>query len=70
MIVYLRTKFQVSSITLTSFRQREPLKSPPRLGLAHNFDVNYIFNAKKTLVDEPDTTHPKYAPENKVGSNI
>ena len=41
--VYLRTKFQVSSIILTSFRQgegfypptpqNEPLKSPPRLGL-------------------------------------
>ena len=31
MSVYLRAKFQVSSITLTSF---EPLKSPPRLGLS------------------------------------
>ena len=41
--VYLGTKFQVSSIILTSFRkggvilppitQNEPLKSPPRLGL-------------------------------------
>ena len=40
--VYLRTKFQVSSIILMSFRQgvilplpppqNEPLKSPPRLG--------------------------------------
>ena len=45
MCVYLGTKFQVSSIILTSFRlgvilppphrQNEPLKSQPRLGL-HN----------------------------------
>ena len=41
MDVYLRAKFQVSSIILTSFRQgghftqkKEPLKSPPRLGLS------------------------------------
>ena len=44
MCVYLRTKFEVSSIILTSFRQgvipppppppqNEPLKSPLRLGL-------------------------------------
>ena len=42
MSVYLRAKFEVSSIILTSFRhggivppppQNEPLKSPPRLGL-------------------------------------
>ena len=49
MNVYLRATFQVSSVTLTSFRhggggviltppplpptQNEPLKSPPRLGL-------------------------------------
>ena len=43
MCVYLRTKFQVSSIILTSFKQvilppptppqNEALKSPPRLGL-------------------------------------
>ena len=45
MCVYLRTKFQVSSIILTSFRQRggvilhpapplnKSVKSPPRLGL-------------------------------------
>ena len=42
--VYLRAKFKVSSIILTSFRlgrgvilpspQNEPLKSPPRLGLS------------------------------------
>ena len=51
MFVYLRTKFQVSKIILTSFRQgggvilppppqpppqNEPLKSPPRLGLNNN----------------------------------
>ena len=42
MCVYLRAKFEVSSIILTNFRQRlippatpqtEPLKSPPILGL-------------------------------------
>ena len=41
MCVYLRTKFQVSSVILTSFTQgeilphttKEPLKSPPRLRL-------------------------------------
>ena len=43
MDVYLRAKFEVSSIILTIFRQgvilrpsqpqNEPLKSPPRLGL-------------------------------------
>ena len=40
MSLYLPTKFQASSIILTSFRQgpspqpqKEPLKSPPRLGL-------------------------------------
>ena len=46
--LYLRAKFEVSSIILTSFRlgreggdftpplspQKEPLKSPPRLGLS------------------------------------
>ena len=42
--VYLRAKFEVSSIILTGFRQgviltppppqNEPLKSPPRLGLS------------------------------------
>ena len=50
MSVYLRAKFEVSSITLTSFRhggglfyppppptQNEPLKSPPRLGLIPMF---------------------------------
>ena len=42
--VYLRTKFQVSTIILTSFRrgqfslpQNEPLKSSPRLGLTGSF---------------------------------
>ena len=43
MSVYLHAKFEVSSIILTGFRQgvilpipqpqKEPLKSPPRLGL-------------------------------------
>ena len=44
MVVYLRAKFEVSSIILTCFRQgvilptppspqNEPLKNPPRLGL-------------------------------------
>ena len=41
MSVYVRAKFEVSSVILTSFRQRgippphqnEPLKSPPRLTL-------------------------------------
>ena len=51
MCVYLRAKFEVSSVILTSFRQgveictttppppppqNEPLKSPPRLGLRVN----------------------------------
>ena len=44
MCFYVRTKFQVSSVILTSLRQGvnlfpppqdEPLKSPPRLGLIH-----------------------------------
>ena len=49
MCVFLRTKFEVSSIFLTSFRkeggvgnftpynttQNEPLKRPPRLGLTY-----------------------------------
>ena len=36
MDMYLRAKFEVSSIILTSFRQggRVILKSPPRLGLS------------------------------------
>ena len=47
--MYLRVKFQVSSIILTSFRriilpppQNEPLESPPRLGL------RYIREAKRS----------------------
>ena len=50
MCVYLRAKFEVSSITLTSFRQEgnftpppaqnQPLKSPPRLGLKL-FDLSF-----------------------------
>ena len=45
MAVYLRGKFEVSSLILTSFRQggilprpppqNEPRKSPPRLGLTY-----------------------------------
>ena len=53
--VYLRAKFEVSSIILTSFRQgvgvnftpppltspqSEPLKSPPRLGLRNGLISN------------------------------
>ena len=53
--VYLRAKFEVSSIVLTSFRQgvgvnftpppftspqSEPLKSPPRLGLRNGLISN------------------------------
>ena len=52
--VYLRAKFEVSSIILTGFRQggilppphththtpqNEPLKSPPRLGLKMNMQL-------------------------------
>ena len=45
MCVYVRTKFQVSSIILTSFKQvvifplpqNKPLKSSPRLGLKRLF---------------------------------
>ena len=49
--VYLRAKFEVSSIILTSFRQggnfaplpsppqNEPLRSPPRLGLIHGLQI-------------------------------
>ena len=54
--VYLRTKFEVSSITLTSFRsggggggnftsplpQNEPLKDPSRLGLSCIVFVNEL----------------------------
>ena len=50
--VYLRAKFEVSSIILTSFRQgvilppppipqNEPLKSPPRLGFKFLRNANY-----------------------------
>ena len=49
--VYLRAKFEISSVIVTSFRQggnftppptlpqNEPLKSPPRLGLRHLFQA-------------------------------
>ena len=57
MCVYLRTKFQVSSIIITSFRQGEgviltaplpppqnkPLKSPPRLGLTLSTHYFYFY---------------------------
>ena len=47
--LYLRAKFQVSSIILpplpppprTPPSQNEPLKSPPRLGLKNNFKFKY-----------------------------
>ena len=44
MWVYLRTKFQVSSIILTSFRWGgiEPLESPPRLGLNKKHSVGWF----------------------------
>ena len=51
MDAYLRAKFEVSSIILTSFRQgvilppsppqNEPLKSPPRLGLI--WKIHFLF---------------------------
>ena len=52
MSVYLRAKFQVSSITLTCFRhggailhpppQREPLKDPPRFGLRYYLIIGVL----------------------------
>ena len=58
MCVYLRTKFQVSSTILTSFRlgggggvilppspQNEPLKSPPRLELNEK-KINFSHDSK------------------------
>ena len=55
MCVYVHTKFQVSSMILTSFRQvvilpsltttpqNEPLNSPPRLGLrVHLIRITYL----------------------------
>ena len=56
MSVYLRAKFEVSSVILTSFRQwggiiyppqNEQLKSPPRLGLR----IVSIFVVNDSLVD-------------------
>ena len=56
MSVYKRTKFQVSRIILTSFRQRvilplpppqnELLKSPPLLGLRNLKNQNFILTKK------------------------
>ena len=61
MDVYLRTKFEVSSIILSSFRQgvillpppppaprNEPLKSPPRLGLTDSL-INYHLKCLRTF---------------------
>ena len=55
MDVYLRAKFEVSSVILTGFRrggegvilpspppQNEPLKSPPRLGLRESLVIKNI----------------------------
>ena len=65
MRVYLRTKFQVSSIILTSFRQgvnlpqpppqNGPLKSPSRLGLISEAKLEiipnrYVSNVGKVVI--------------------
>ena len=62
MCVYLRTKFQVPSIILTSFRQvvilphphpplqNEPLKSPTRLGLKDIF-IRGLFGIQSIIAD-------------------
>ena len=55
MSVYLRAKFEVSSIILTGFGQwvilppllppqNEPLRSPPRLGLSFKDGAGYFEN--------------------------
>ena len=61
MCLYLHTKFQVSSITLTSFEQRrldnftlpppqnKPLKSPPILGFIMGLGSKSVFNWSNTL---------------------
>ena len=56
---YLLTKFQVCSVTLTSFRQRgsqnNPLKSPPRLGLIKSIKstgVKLLYCKPKTQVTQ------------------
>ena len=60
MVVYLRAKFEVSSIILTGFRrgrgsftpppppprQNEPIKSPPRLGLKAPLRIKIYRNYK------------------------
>ena len=60
MYVYLRTKFHVSSIILTSFIHggnfnhpplKEPLTSPHRLGLLYFMINDYPLCNKFTLVD-------------------
>ena len=71
--VYLRAKFEVSSIILTSFRQGEvlppsqpqnkPPKSPPRLGLIH-FSI-----LKKVVPDNSFSTKKLYLINYMVFSN-
>ena len=67
MCVYLRTKFQVPGIILTSFIQREigadftpplsplqnePLNSPPRLGLKYHLIPPSIINLMNSLYSD------------------
>ena len=53
MHVYLRAKFEVSSVVLTYFRrgtpQNEPLKSPRRLGLTLSLQLEKLF--KFAMID-------------------
>ena len=60
MCVYVRTKFQVSNIILTSFRgrvilptpplpQNEPLKTPPRLRLTGKLFPEDIVHVSSTI---------------------
>ena len=60
MCVYVRTKFQVSSIILTSFRrevilptppppENEPLKAPPRLKLTQKLFPTEIVHVSNTI---------------------
>ena len=60
MDVYLRAKFRVSSIILTSFiqggnftplpPQNEPLKSPPRLGLRTEYSQTCLYSGHLRLL--------------------
>ena len=65
--MYLRTKYEVSSTILTSFRQgvilrshpkTKPIKSPPRFGLICEFHYDYIKskydNKSKPLFTDTD----------------